>query len=347
VAPADHRELVCVLGPGRSGTSTMAGTLAHSGFYVPSAIKGNKTNPAGFFEPRWAVDFHRRLLDKAGVRTLDADPQAFGRLGRWTADPAIRTELREWLEKELAGHPRLVIKDPRMVWFHDLWMAVAPEAGVHPRFVIMLRHPAEVSGSRSEYYNLRQVPGVAGWINVALMSEQLTHGSPRVLVRYVDLTADWRRQAARVADLGLTLEPPPDTRPHPVDDFVDPGLTRIKPGWDQVAVPEFLQVLGDRAFVALGRIADHGESAEVDEELDDIRRDYRTVFEDSLALVEARVVRSRRAAVRKAARKATTESAESAKSVEKQGGPPAAVSGASPTRIHRLRTAVTRRLRHR
>jgi hypothetical protein len=106
-------------------------------------------------------------------------------------------------------------------------------------------------------------------------------------------------------------------------------------------------VLGDRAFVALGRIADHGESAEVDEELDDIRRDYRTVFEDSLALVEARVVRSRRAAVRKAARKATTESAESAKSVEKQGGPPAAVSGASPTRIHRLRTAVTRRLRHR
>jgi hypothetical protein len=331
VASADHRELVCVLGPGRSGTSTMAGTLAHSGFYVPAAIKGNETNPTGFFEPRWAVNFHRRLLDKAGVRTLDTDPQALARLERTVQDPAIRAELREWLEKEFAGHPRLVIKDPRMVWFHDLWLAVAPEVGVEPKFVIMLRHPAEVSSSRSEYYNLRQVPGVAGWINVALMSEQLTHGSPRVLVRYGDLTADWRPQAERVAALGVTLDPPPDTKPHPVDDFIDPGLTRMKPGWEQVAVPEFLQTLGDRAFVALGRIADHGESAEVGEELEGIRRDYATLYDDSMVLVEARVVRARNAAARKAVRKATAELA------EKQPAPP-------PSRIDHLRTAVARRL---
>ena len=79
----------------------------------------------------------------------------------------------------------------------------------------MLRHPAEVSSSRSEYYNLRQVPGVAGWINVALMSEKLTHGSPRVLVRYGDLTADWRPQAERVAALGVTLDPSPDDHAPP------------------------------------------------------------------------------------------------------------------------------------
>jgi hypothetical protein len=315
----------------------MAGTLAHSGFYVPAAIKGNETNPTGFFEPRWAVNFHRGLLDKAGVRTLDTDPQALARLERTTQDPAVRAELREWLEKELTGHPRLVIKDPRMVWFHDLWLAVAPEVGVEPKFVIMLRHPAEVSSSRSEYYNLRQVPGVAGWINVALMSEQLTHGSPRVLVRYGDLTADWRPQAERVAALGVTLEPAPDTRPHPVDDFIDPGLTRMKPGWAQVAVPEFLQTLGERAFVALGRIADHGESAEVDEELDDIRRDYATLYDDSMVLVEARVARARTVAARKAVRKATAELA------EKQAAP-AAPAAPPPTRIEHLRTAVARRL---
>ena len=87
-------------------------------------------------------------------------------------------------------------------------------------------------------------------------------------MRYGDLTADWRPQAERVAALGVTLDPSPDTKPHPVDDFIDPGLTRMKPGWDQVDVPEFLQTLGDRAFVALGRIADHGESADVDDELE-------------------------------------------------------------------------------
>jgi hypothetical protein len=333
VSSADHRELVCVLGPGRSGTSTMAGALAHSGFYVPAAIRGNQTNPSGFFEPRWAVNFHRRLLDKAGVRTLDTDPQAPDRLTRSIGDPRIRAELRDWLEKELADHPRLVIKDPRMVWFHHLWMAVAPEVGVEPRFVIMLRHPAEVSSSRSEYYNLRQVPGVAGWINVALMSEQLTYGLPRVLVRYGDLTADWRPQAERVAAIGVTLDPPPETRPHPVDDFIDPGLTRIKPGWDQVAVPEFLKTLGDRAFAALGRIADHGENADVEEELEVIRRDYATLHEDSLVLVDARVVRARHAAVRKAVRKANAETAQKAP-----------IAAAAPTRIETLRTAVARRL---
>lgn len=337
MASADHRELVSVLGPGRSGTSTMAGTLAHSGFYVPAAIKANETNPTGFFEPRWAVNFHRRLLDKAGVRTLDTDPGALGRLDRATTNPANRSELRAWLEKELAGHPRLVIKDPRMVWFRDLWMAVLPELGVEPRFVMMLRHPAEVTSSRSEYYNLRQVPGVAGWINVALMSEQLTRDLPRVLVRYADLTADWRAQAVRVADLGVTLDPPPHATPHPVDEFIDPGLTRMKPGWDQIAVPEFLQQLGERAFAALGRIADSGESAEVLDELGRVRQDYDTLYEDSLALVDARVVRARRAASRAAVRKATTGAAQPT-------GRATSSSQSSFPRMHRLRTAVAGRL---
>jgi len=336
--PTAPRELVCVLGPGRSGTSTMAGTLAHSGFFVPAAIKGNETNPTGFFEPRWAVNFHKRLLDEVGVRTLDTDPAALGRLARTTADPKVRDELRTWLETQLADHPRLVIKDPRMVWFHDLWLAVAPDLGVSPTYVIMLRHPAEVSSSRTEYYNLRQVPGVAGWINVALLAEQLTRGSSRVLVRYSDLTADWRPQAQRIADLGITLDPPPTTTPHPVDEFIDPGLNRMKPGWDEVVVPQFLKDLGDQAFAALGHLADEGESAQVHEQLGEIRDHYAELYADSLVLVESRVVRARTAAVRKGVRKAAAEAA--ARTAADSATPP----GPTASRLRRLRTAVARRL---
>ena len=61
---------------GRSGTSTMAGALAHSGFYVPDAIEAEESNPAGFFEPRWVNDFHLDLLERADVRPLDSDPDA-------------------------------------------------------------------------------------------------------------------------------------------------------------------------------------------------------------------------------------------------------------------------------
>ena len=79
--PTPDRRIVLVLGPGRSGTSTMAGTLAMSGFDVPNAIAGKESNPSGFYEPRWVVNFHRDLLRKVDVRTLDADPDAMAITG--------------------------------------------------------------------------------------------------------------------------------------------------------------------------------------------------------------------------------------------------------------------------
>ena len=54
---------------GEAASSAMAGVLAHSGYHVPKAIKGNATNPSGFDEqPRWVVDFHRELLGRRHVR---------------------------------------------------------------------------------------------------------------------------------------------------------------------------------------------------------------------------------------------------------------------------------------
>jgi hypothetical protein len=303
VATPDRR-IVFVLGPGRSGTSTMAGALAHSGYTVPQAIKGNATNPTGFFEPRWVVDLHRRLLERTGVRTLDTDPDALERIRTVTDDEEVRAELRGWLADRLAKHDRLVIKDPRMVWFRDLWVDAAQAQGVDPAFVIMLRHPSEVSSSRNEYYNTREVTGVAGWINVALMSEALTQGSPRALVQYANLTAEWRPELMRAQELlGLRLEPAPEARPHPIDDFIDPKLRRMKPGWDSVSVPSFLEDLGDRVFDALTIVGEHGDSTESAELLDALRAEYAELHADALALVNPSVKRLRDETVRKTTRR--------------------------------------------
>jgi hypothetical protein len=288
------RSLVFVLGPGRSGTSTMAGALSHSGFTVPHAIKGNETNPSGFFEPRWAVNFHRRLLRATGVRTLDTNPAVMKRLQGVLADQAIRDELRDWLAPRLEKHGRLVIKDPRMVWFRDLWVDAAERLDVDPRFVIMLRHPSEVSSSRSNYYNSREIPAVAGWINVALMTEKLTAGSARALVHYPNLTAEWRTELVRLRDgLGLALTPDPEEKPHPVDDFIDPGLRRMKPGWAESSVPAHLQSLGDRTFDALGDLAEHGESTATSDALELLRVEYAQVHADAMSMVKPTVMRAR------------------------------------------------------
>src|SRR5262245_31981867 len=113
--------LVLITGTGRSGTSTMSGALHHLGLYVPGPYLGaNESNPKGFFESRWAVRFHNRLTERAGINIFDSRPGAFER-----AQEAITPQARERLGKFLAEHAatddQVVVKDPRTVWVQKLW----------------------------------------------------------------------------------------------------------------------------------------------------------------------------------------------------------------------------------
>ena len=299
----DARRVVVVVGPGRSGTSTMAGVLALSGYAVPQPIEADESNPRGFHEPRWFVDLHTELLARAGVRTLDTDPAALDRLAEVTSDPEVRGRVRDWLSARLHEHERLVLKDPRAVWFTELWADVAGELGCDPGFVVMVRHPAEVSSSRSEYYDVREVTAVAGWVNVALMTEHLTAGRPRAFVRYEDLLADWRSQLARVREaLGLRLEPPVEAPDHPADRFVDPGLRRMRQDWDALSVPAFLRDLADPTCAALEGLAGRGHAPGTDV-LDDLRGAYARLHEDALAVVRPHVRRTADESARRASRR--------------------------------------------
>jgi hypothetical protein len=282
------RTLVMVVGPGRSGTSTMAGALAHSGFHVPNAIPPNESNPRGFFEPRWAVNFHKRLLKQSGVMTLDPDPRALERVESLTARPEVRDELRTWLAEKWELDERLVIKDPRLTWFQGLWGELAREQGVDPRFVIMIRPPAEVSASRTTYYKARDVGAVGGWINVALMTEQLTSSSPRCVVSYAQLLKDWRAELGRLeTQLDIQLDPGPDTHPHENDTFIEPSLRRMSDGWGNVAVPAHLAELADRVHDVLHRMATDGDAAELSAQAAELREEYADTFKAALTLVRS------------------------------------------------------------
>src|SRR4051794_30888177 len=77
--PGDRRSprLVLVTGAGRSGTSTVAGTLHYLGLHVPEPyMKGNESNPKGFFESWWPVRYHNALLKRAQVGMTDGRPEA-------------------------------------------------------------------------------------------------------------------------------------------------------------------------------------------------------------------------------------------------------------------------------
>jgi hypothetical protein len=285
--------LVLITGTGRSGTSTMSGTLHHLGLYVPGPYLGaNESNPKGFFESKWAMRFHKELTNGAGINDFDSRPEAFD-LAQGAVTDELRTRLRDFLVRESAGHDQMVVKDPRSVWAQRLWRDVAAEVGLDIRYVSMLRHPAEVIGSRSTYYASRkdeaarrsyETFSVARWINGSLVSERETRGEKRAFVSYHDLLADWRPVLAGLADdLGLTYDVDvTGGEPTPVDEFIDPGLRRHSVTWDELGVPDSLRTMAEAIWGDLLALqAAHGDDAGVSADLDARSSAYQELFQDS------------------------------------------------------------------
>src|SRR6187551_1860068 len=93
-----RRSLVLVAGSGRSGTSLFTGILQRLGFYVPQPeVPADATNPRGFAESQWVVDFHTRLLAKAAVQVSDARPTAWSYTAEAALDEGAHEELGSWL----------------------------------------------------------------------------------------------------------------------------------------------------------------------------------------------------------------------------------------------------------
>jgi hypothetical protein len=282
------RTLLLVTGAGRSGTSTAAGTLYHLGVHVPGPyLQANASNPRGFYESRWSVEFHNRLLKRAHVTIADGRPEAADILREKVRDQD-RARLADWVDAATTGHEITLVKDPRTSWTLDLWSQVADDLGISLGFLVMLRHPAEVIGSRATHYAAGietmgetgfAVKNLAGWVNAMLMSEKQTRGRRRAFLRYDDLLADWRTAMATASsDLGIALDLGPDAS-HPVDEFIDPELSRHRITWSDVDVLPDLEAVASQVWAACERLADnHGADAGAESDLDAARARYAEMY---------------------------------------------------------------------
>src|SRR3954468_23763318 len=114
-----HR-VVLVTGSMRSGPSSLAGSLKHLGWHVPQPeVPASERNAKGHFEPRWVIEFHKRLLRRALVRPSDGSPHAEDRVTALLDDGAVEAELRDWLSAQ--AEPQVVVKDPHAAWVLPLW----------------------------------------------------------------------------------------------------------------------------------------------------------------------------------------------------------------------------------
>jgi hypothetical protein len=312
------RKLVIVTGSGRSGTSTVTGSLKMLGSYIPQPeIPANDANPRGYFEPTWTVEFQKRVLADAGVRTLDARPEAWDLMQPTCAKPEFQDQLREWLATQLQGE-QIVVKDPRAFWLKSLWVPVATELGLDTGFLTMLRHPAEVVGSRDMHYLknadddrrlARETGNLGGWVNVALTNERAARDSGRAFVHYTDMISDWRAAMLRAADqVGLTFDA--DLRSgehHPIDDFIDVSLRRSQRTWDDLDVPKQLVDIAETVWANLDALSRDPQDAGAMKSNDEMREVYGQLHTYSVALTQDHTNYSVDVARAQARRRATRE----------------------------------------
>ncbi|MGH2967690.1 MAG: sulfotransferase family protein, partial [Solirubrobacteraceae bacterium] len=290
--PGSRPSLVLVAGSGRSGTSLFSGILQRLGYAVAQPeVPADETNPRGFAESQWVVDFHTRLLRDVGVQVADARPGAWALTAEAGMREDTRGELRDWLEARLSETPALLVKDPRLSWFLPLWRACAHELGADPALVTMLRHPAAVIGSKQRWYRGWQgdVGRLAGWINQTVYLERATRGSQRSFVRYEDLLEDWTRAIGRAGeqlDLAVIRDATPAAirRAH---EYVDRGLRRSPADWDGFAIPLPLREQADEVWALVQRLAHDDAGAGVHARLDALRAAYGELYTGAEAIAQS------------------------------------------------------------
>lgn len=168
------RQVVVVLGSGRSGTSLLMQVLVKMGMQVSEhLIPANASNPEGFFEDAELTDRHAELIANLG---------SFGNLplpDDWLTQQAAKTavtELKQLLEARLSRTQAAVfgMKDPRISMLLPLWLRIFNRLRVVPRFVLSVRAPHHVVASMVRQYDVQWEVAELGWLTRTLESLEQT-----------------------------------------------------------------------------------------------------------------------------------------------------------------------------
>jgi hypothetical protein len=219
------KEILFILGVGRSGTSMLARILSLCGGALPERLKDpNPANPTGFWEPLEALRLNDEFLLRHHATYLDPTLRLQGEVS-FSRDEknSYVGKIRAFLE-QCPDAPLLVIKEPRITALFEFWLEAAEQAGWAAKVIIPIRHPQEVVASLAAWVEASPHLWSALWLKYNLLAERYSRHLPRVFVEYSNLLGDWRRQVARISrSLAVELAPGEGSS---IDAFLDPNLPR-------------------------------------------------------------------------------------------------------------------------
>lgn len=218
---------VIVLGMHRSGTSSVAGTLAHLGAAAPlTLMPEHPDNPKGYWESAPLVELNDRILESASSdwsdwRLLNTE---------WFASNAAqpyRDELIALISTEFGAQPLIVLKDPRICRLFPIWEDALRALGYSIVVMMPLRAPSEIAASLQKRDGFSPERSLLIWLRNVLEAERFTRRIPRHLFQWADFIEDWRTQVEAMAKTsGIELTLSSESAMRAVDTFLDSGMRR-------------------------------------------------------------------------------------------------------------------------
>jgi hypothetical protein len=232
LAPGDKRpKAICVLGPGRTGTSLTARILGLAGVHLGSdpellSRTGIPANPRGFWEHRGLSRINQRVLRRLGG-SWDEPPSLPSGWQQSESLAAEREEAARLLEQAFGAHPLWGWKDSRNSLTLPFWQELLPDDRYETRYVICLRNPVDVAASLTPPRPLGRAESVALWATYVAAALVNTSGRPRLILPFESYFDDWQGTVGRLLRFAGLEPPPPGSEIEArMQEFTDSGLWR-------------------------------------------------------------------------------------------------------------------------
>lgn len=204
--------MIVVLGAGRSGTSALARGLAALGVELGDRLKpATRKNARGFFEDQDFVAINYRLRDVFGLKRSGAGVQAVppAWFERPEVEPILGDAVRS-IRTRFADAGTWGFKAGGVLGFLPFWERVFAAAEQEPHYLLALRNPLSVAGSRTKV-SLRR--GLQANSDLEFLARvvpyfRLAAERPLVVVDYDRLMGDAKAELTRVAQaFGIAITP--------------------------------------------------------------------------------------------------------------------------------------------
>ena len=225
------RKACIVLGMHRSGTSALTRVLNLCGASLPrDLLQPQNDNPKGFWESSQIVALNEAILSSMGLSWYSTTPissEWFKTKSALSFKVQAIDTLNQQFQLNINRNPvTLVIKDPRMCLLLPLWKEVFVDLGIEAHFILVNRHPYEVSLSLNQRDGFPLIHSCILWLRYTLDAERYTRENSRIFTSYNSLLTDWNNFVSQaITKFNINLPKTSDREAqYKINDFLDTSL---------------------------------------------------------------------------------------------------------------------------